>query len=107
MFSSRKVFLLALLILFLSGLNYSIAGITYKWVDENGKVHFSDRPPNDPNIKPEIIQQNKNSEVKNEINIVSEKPPEKRINPLEHTAKSTFTIKGSNSSCIIVLLRQH
>lgn len=31
-------------------------GAIVKWVDENGKVHFGDRPPVDKNVKVETIQ---------------------------------------------------
>ena len=96
-FFSRRILLLALLFLFLSASNYNIAGVTYKWVDKNGKVHFSDRVPADPDVKPDIIEQNKNNGAQDNTNIVNEKPSETSINPLEHTAESTFTIKGSNT----------
>ena len=28
----------------------------YKWVDENGKVHFTDTPPRQPEVKPEVVE---------------------------------------------------
>ena len=28
----------------------------YKWVDENGKVHFTDKPPRQPEVEPEVIE---------------------------------------------------
>ena len=96
-FSSNRIFYLVPLIVFLSGLRYSIAGEIYKWIDKKGVVHFSDHAPDDQNTKPDVIPENKNSEVEDTVQTVSEKPAVKDINPLEHAAESTFTIKGSRN----------
>ena len=97
---SKRIFSLILFIFFLSGFNCSIAGEIYKWVDENGKVHFSDRAPGNKDVKPDIILQNESVRLEDTVTI-SEKPPkkhpEKHLNPLEYTTESTFTIKGAKS----------
>ncbi|PIQ97842.1 MAG: hypothetical protein COV67_02045 [Nitrospinae bacterium CG11_big_fil_rev_8_21_14_0_20_56_8] len=49
------LFILAAVLL-LSTFEDSAHARIYKWVDESGKVHFPDRPPSDPNIKPESMK---------------------------------------------------
>jgi S1-C subfamily serine protease len=46
---------IALLLAALFGVQLSHADV-YKWVDENGKVHFTDKPPRKPEVKPEIVE---------------------------------------------------
>ena len=94
--SSTRIFTLALLFLFFTGFSHSIAGEIYKWVDKNGRVHFSDRAPDDSDTRPDVIRQNESAEIDNTLQTVSDKPSEEN-NPLVHTAESTFTIKGPNS----------
>ncbi|MBN2417993.1 MAG: trypsin-like peptidase domain-containing protein [Deltaproteobacteria bacterium] len=93
---SSRIFIIALLILFFTGPNSGIAGETYKWVDKDGRIHFSDRAPDDHEAMPDIIRQNEN-DVKDTAQTAPEKSSETEKNPLEHTAESTFTIRGTNS----------
>ena len=94
---SNRIFIFTILIILLSCFNHDTAGEIYKWVDKNGKLHFSDRAPDDQNVTPEIIHQN--AKVKNEdtAQISNEKSAEFKTNPLVHTSESTFTIKGKNN----------
>lgn len=96
-FNLYRIFHLALIIIFLSGFTYSMAGQTYKWVDKNGKIHLSDRAPDDPTQKTTVIRHDENEVDEDTEKTISDKPPEKNINPLEHTVLSTFTIKGSRA----------
>ena len=93
----NKIIIFMLLTLHLAGFNYCIAGETYKWVDKNGRLHFSDRAPDDNTAQPDIIHQNENVEIKDTEQTAAENPSEAETNPLVHTAESTFTIKGTNT----------
>ncbi|MEW8431407.1 MAG: DUF4124 domain-containing protein [gamma proteobacterium symbiont of Ctena orbiculata] len=52
----RRLFYLLLLSIFISPVFHLQAGV-YKWVDENGRVHFSDRPTAAESTEVEIKQQ--------------------------------------------------
>ncbi len=95
--SSNRILLPVLLILFLSGVNLSIAGEIYKWVDKNGNVHFSDRAPEDVSLESEIIRRDDKTEIEDTVKTAGSIPAATGFNPLEHTAESTFTIKGSKT----------
>ncbi|MBT2989558.1 MAG: hypothetical protein B6D72_05605 [gamma proteobacterium symbiont of Ctena orbiculata] len=56
----RGLFSLFLLSLFLSPVFHLQAGV-YKWVDENGRVHFSDRPTAAESTEVEIKQQERSA----------------------------------------------
>jgi len=93
----NRIFIQVFLILFLSGVTPGIAGETYKWVDKNGKVHFSDHSPDNMASKPDIIQQIEDVETEDTVTIAGNEPDAESPNPIEHTAESTFTIKGSST----------
>lgn len=66
----------------------------YKWVDERGVVHFSDRPPNlseSINVKVEERDLTSNNQDKTNLNAAS-KPLAR--SPIEFVTACTFTIKG-------------
>ena len=87
--------------LFLLGLAFAIlfgsplqAEKIYKWVDERGVVHFSDRPPDLPdNIKTTVEERDLNSQnettktTETEVKILAR-------SPIEFVTNCTFTIKG-------------
>lgn len=96
-FSTNRIFFLVILVLILSDINSSIAGEIYKWTDENGKVHYSDRAPDNQDSEPVIIDQNEDTETNDTVKPANEKSPETYVNPLEYTTQATFTIKGANT----------
>ena len=65
----------------------------YKWVDERGVVHFSDRQPESDKLKGAVEER----EIKDPSNL---QPPQDTVinetarNPIEYVANCTFTIKG-------------
>jgi len=71
------------------------AGKVYKWVDERGVVHFSDRQPNAlENVKGTLEER----EVKEPLpSDVTEEPTEdnRLTSPIARAVSATFTIKGS------------
>jgi S1-C subfamily serine protease len=96
-FLTNRFFFPVILVLLLSGVNYSIAGETYKWIDKNGIVHYSDRAPDDQDSELVIIQRNEDTETNETVKPAREKLPLTYINPLEYTTQATFTIKGANT----------
>ena len=76
---------------------HSTGGETYRWVDENGAVHFSDRAPEIQDSNPDIISEESNAPNEDTVQRINEKSAEVRVNPLEHAVKCTFTIKGSRT----------
>ena len=95
--SLDRIFFFVLIILYLSGVNYSTAGETYRWIDKDGRVHFSDRAPDDQALKPDIIHLNEDAGEETHIKTIHKDLDKTSLNPIEHTAESTFTIKGSNT----------
>jgi S1-C subfamily serine protease len=94
----KRIMLPALVILLITGITYINAGETYKWVDKDGVVHFSDRTPADQESKPDVIHEKESEEPRDSaIQLSAEKPGADDKNPLEDTIKSTFTIKGSKN----------
>jgi serine protease Do len=74
-----------------------MGGKLYKWVDENGVVHFSDRLPDTPETLKGSVQENEAQDI-----LPSKPEPEpetvpKPTNPITHTTNSSFTIQGSKS----------
>lgn len=96
-FFTKRIFFLVLLILLASGVRLGFAGETYKWVDKNGIIHFSDHVPEDQDTKPDIIPDKVNAEVEDTIQVVKERPLKGEPNPLGHTVRCTFTIRGSRN----------
>jgi len=77
--------------------NSALGGTLYKWVDEKGVVHFSDRKPESPKKMKGSIE---------ERNVVDSQPVKKNQSPkrefgarspIEYAINCTFTIKGSKS----------
>jgi S1-C subfamily serine protease len=85
-------------ILFLALILYQdmpvFGGKIYKWVDERGVVHFSDREPDSDKLKGKVEER----EVKDPSSL---KQPQDTViketakNPIEYVANCTFTIKGT------------
>ena len=89
----RLVFLLGLSVAVLFGTPLQ-AGKIYKWVDERGVVHFSDRPPDLPEkIKATVEERDLNIDNEKTNSSESEAKPLAR-SPIEFVTNCTFTIKG-------------
>lgn len=75
----------------------AFGGKIYRWVDEKGVVHFSDRLPDDqekPKGTVEEREVEKTAPVKGRA--LQGTPPAAR-SPIEHATRCTFTIKGSKT----------
>ncbi len=96
-FSLKKTFILLLLILAAPCIIHGVDGETYRWVDKNGIVHFSDRAPEDQDSKPVIIPDKVNEAIEDTVKVITEKQMEDNSNPLKYSAKCTFTIKGNKN----------
>ena len=88
--------------LFLAGLGCFLwaaplwAGKIYKWVDDRGVVHFSDRLPDLPeSIQATIEERDLTKEPEKEKSSEPELRPVAR-SPIEHVANCTFTIKSGS-----------
>lgn len=92
-----KLLLLSILMAWILIPGSTTAKKVYKWVDEKGVVHFSDRQPGQPDrvkgaIEERDIKESSPVELPAEP-AIEEKPK----NPIEHAIDSTFTIKGTKS----------
>ena len=76
---------------------HAIGGKLYKWVDENGVVHFSDRKPDEPEKLKGSVQENEVTDVKPIVIEQAPKEEAKTVNPVEYTTNCTFTIRGDKS----------
>lgn len=98
MIYSIRIILTTIVILFITGMPYNNADDTYKWVDKDGVVHFSDRTPDDQGTEPDVIHKKKSEEsVDNVVQLSAENPGANENNPIDNTIKSTFTIKGDKN----------
>lgn len=98
LYSFKRIILPTLVILFITGINFISAGETYKWVDKDGMVHFSDRTPDDQELEPHVIHEKESEKPEDSVVKLSEEIHEiERNNPLGDTIKSTFTIKGNKN----------
>jgi hypothetical protein len=74
------------------------ASETYKWVDKDGVVHFSDHTPDDNESETDVIYEKESEAHKDSAVLLStERTDSDKKNPIENTNKSTFTIKGSKN----------
>jgi len=90
----RFLFLLGIATVILSGAPLQAQKI-YKWVDERGVVHFSDRPPDLPDkIKATVEERDLTPQNETKNNSESEAKPLAR-SPIEFVTHCTFTIKGN------------
>jgi len=91
----RSPYVLIVMFLLLPLSSYS--GKLYKWVDERGVIHFSDRKPQGSEKIPGGVEEREMEEYPR-----SEPTPASVMNtgvsrsPIEHAANCTFTIKGTN-----------
>ncbi len=77
--------------------NHAMGGKLYKWVDENGVVHFSDRLPDTHEHLTGSIQEGETKDIlptqpKTLPNVES-----RQQNPIAHTTDCSFTIQGSRN----------
>lgn len=88
----------AALVMLIAGSSLINGVETYKWVDKDGVVHFSDRTPDDKESEPDVIHENENESPKDSvIQLSAERPETNEKNPIQNTIRSTFTIKGSKN----------
>jgi len=90
------LFILSILV-FLFYHDDAFSGKIYKWVDERGVVHFSDRQPaKKENVKGPIEER----EIKESLQGEKEKDSEVKLparSPIEYAINATFTIKGAKN----------
>ena len=90
---------LTLCLLGLISLPFTVsAGKLFKWIDRDGTVNFSDRPPEglhpgDGAVEERQLQQAPSGEVGR--NSAGKAPPR---NPIEYAARSIFVLKGTGTS---------
>lgn len=89
-------FLLLLMLCVISFGQDALGGKLYKWVDEEGVVHFSDRVPGDGNVMEDLIHEEDVQDVP-PLKPPGKSAPRTPQTPIEHTVDSTFTIKGTRS----------
>lgn len=93
---SKSLFLIILL--FVSGIAFLSYGETYKWTDENGVVHFSNRLSDINSSSYELIPDEKEDDtVRKEPVKSTEKPLPIVKSPIEYATDCTFTIKGNKN----------
>jgi S1-C subfamily serine protease len=73
-----------------------LAGKIYKWVDERGVVHFSDRWPDLSESSQAIVEERELTTQDEKENKVESETKALARSPIEHVANCTFTIKSSN-----------
>ena len=66
----------------------------YKWIDDKGAVHFSNRPPE--KLKNPIEERDVKETMPPQVKKNPKTTPSKR-NPIGHAINSTFTIKGASN----------
>jgi S1-C subfamily serine protease len=73
-----------------------MAGKIYKWVDERGVVHFSDRRPDLPEQSKSTVEERElSAQYKTERHLEHETTPPAR-SPIEHVANCTLTIRSND-----------
>jgi len=92
-----RIALILFLVLIPSLERLAVGGKIYKWVDERGVVHFSDREPESEKLRGKVEER----EIRDPSSI--QRSPDTVIketarNPIEHVTHCTFTIKGSKRS---------
>ena len=70
------------------------AGKLYKWVDEKGMTHFSNRAPEDSPKLQEQLEEEDLTDIPLSEDLSDPYPDQGFKNPVERTVNSTFTIKG-------------
>jgi len=96
----KPLFFITLLLILASSLfqlNCLYAGETYKWVDEEGVIHFSDRLPDSGELPHEIIKEKIQESTVDEKPVKIKEPVKTNKNPIEYATDSTFTIKGKQN----------
>jgi S1-C subfamily serine protease len=92
-----RAFLPALCVAFLVFGSVAFGGKVYKWVDERGVVHFSDRQPNElEKVKGTLEEREVKEALPSDTKEDLETEPLLR-NPIEHAINATFTVKGAKN----------
>ncbi|MFC1495371.1 trypsin-like peptidase domain-containing protein [Thermodesulfobacteriota bacterium] len=90
--------LLLIILSLISRISFLSHAETYKWTDEEGVVHFSDRLTDINNSSYEIIPDNKQGDTNRKKPVKSvAPPPELNKNPIEYATDCTFTVKGKKN----------
>jgi S1-C subfamily serine protease len=91
----RRIGFLFICVAFLVFGSIAFAGKVYKWVDERGVVHFSDRQPNElEKVKGTLEERDVTESFPSDI---KEEPTDdiRLTSPIAKAISATFTIKGS------------
>lgn len=94
----KKISLFIMILVYLVCGSYATGGKLYRWVDEEGVVHYSDRKPEGSQ---ELIDSVTESDLKEISPLTSKKdagvkPPFR--SPIEYATRCTFTIKSTRNS---------
>jgi S1-C subfamily serine protease len=93
--SMGRTVLLIMCFAFLVFGTLAFAGKVYKWVDERGVVHFSDRQPNElEKVKGTLEEREVKEPLPSDEKEESEND-QRLMSPIEKAISATFTIKGS------------
>jgi S1-C subfamily serine protease len=91
----RRIGSLFICLAFLFSCSMVFAGKVYKWVDERGVVHFSDRQPNELEKVKGTLEEREVREP-HPLDIKEEPTGDNRLtSPIANAISATFTIKGS------------
>jgi S1-C subfamily serine protease len=85
-----------LLVVFLGVSPTSMGGKIYKWVDEKGVVHFSDRAPDSQEKTRGNVEERDLTDISSNPGDDAPGSNDLGRSPVEHAANCTFTIRGSN-----------
>ena len=96
MIPMKRIALLTAMIFFILYGSDAMGGKLYKWVDEEGIAHFSDRIPFSPELSEDLIHEEEVKEA-DPIEPHEERGSVQPINPIEFLARCTFTIKGAQN----------
>ena len=95
--SMSRINLLFMCLAFLVFGTLAFAGKVYKWVDERGVVHFSDRQPNElEKVKGTLEEREVKESLPSDRDEESEREP-RLTSPIEKAISATFTIRGSRN----------
>ncbi|MBN2059080.1 MAG: trypsin-like peptidase domain-containing protein, partial [Deltaproteobacteria bacterium] len=72
-------------------------GKLYKWIDEKGSIHFSDRLPEGADILNQTVKEEELKEVRPDVQTEEVKVKFLVKDPIEFAINCTFTIKGSKT----------
>ena len=83
-----------IIIFFLFQSSHTFGDKIYKWIDEKGAVHFSNRPPEELKNMKNHIQERDVTKSSPLLGKRGSKPKIPKRNPVEYATSCTFTLKG-------------